>query len=95
MLSKVDTLVYPYVLWSLVAGFVASCDGAGRRNNPVTLGEVFSLLWQPRQEFWFLYALFFVYLYACLLYAVLPAKLRWTLLVAAVVFYFCRGPVQA
>jgi fucose 4-O-acetylase-like acetyltransferase len=93
MLSKVDTLVYPYVLWSLLQGLLQVAMSQ-HVNSPVTLGEVFSLLWQPRQEFWFLYALFFVYLYACVLYAVLPPKLRWTLLVAAVVFYFLRGPVR-
>jgi len=93
MLSKVDTLVYPYVLWSLLQGLLQVAMSQ-HVNNPVTLGEVFSLLWQPRQEFWFLYALFFVYLYACVLYAVLPTKLRWILLIAAVVFYFYRGPVR-
>src|SRR3569833_2249565 len=63
-------------------------------NHPVPLGEVFSLLWHPRQEFWFLYALFVVYVYVCLLYAVLPARLRWILLAGAVVFYFLRGPIR-
>ncbi|MBS0419146.1 MAG: acyltransferase [Proteobacteria bacterium] len=92
MLSKVDTLVYPYVLWSLLQGFLQVAMSQ-HINNPVTLGEVFSLLWHPRQEFWFLYALFFVYLIACLLYAVLPPQRRWMLLVAAVVFYFFRAGV--
>lgn len=93
MLSKVDTLVYPYVLWSLLQGLLQVAMSQ-HVNNPVTLSEVLSLLWHPRQEFWFLYALFFVYLYACLLYAVLPVKLRWIALLAAAVFYFCRGPVR-
>jgi fucose 4-O-acetylase-like acetyltransferase len=93
MLSKVDTLVYPYVLWSLIQGLLQVAMSQ-HVNDPVTLGEVFSLLWHPRQEFWFLYALFFVYLYVCLLYAVLPTRLRWILLVAAVVFYFLRGPIR-
>jgi fucose 4-O-acetylase-like acetyltransferase len=93
MLSKVDTLVYPYVLWSLLQGLLQVAMSQ-HVNNPVTLGDVFSLLWHPRQEFWFLYALFFVYLYVCLLYAALPTRLRWTLLIAAVAFYFLRGPVR-
>ena len=93
LLSKVDTLVYPYVLWSLLQGLLQVAMSQ-HVNNPVTLGEVFSLLWHPRQEFWFLYALFFVYLYVCLLYLVLPSRLRWILLVAAVVFYFLRGPIR-
>ncbi len=67
MLNKVDTLVYPYVLWSLLQGFLQVAMSQ-HINNPVTIGEVLSLLWQPRQEFWFLYALFFTYLFACILY---------------------------
>jgi fucose 4-O-acetylase-like acetyltransferase len=90
--NKVDTLVYPYVLWSLLQGFLQVALSQ-HVNHPVTAGEVLSLLWQPRQEFWFLYALFFVYLIACLLYALLPARHRWVLLVAAALLYFLRTSV--
>jgi fucose 4-O-acetylase-like acetyltransferase len=89
MLNKVDTLVYPYLLWSLLQGFTQVALSQ-HVNNPVTPAEVLSLLWHPRQEFWFLYALFFTYLIACLLYFFVPARQRWLLLLGAAVLYFLR-----
>jgi len=89
MLNKVDTLVYPYVLWSLLQGFTQVVF-SHHVNNPVTAGEVLSLWWHPRQEFWFLYALFFTYLIACVAYFFVPARLRWTLLLGALGLYFLR-----
>jgi fucose 4-O-acetylase-like acetyltransferase len=90
--SKVDTLVYPYILWSLLQGFLQVAL-SHHVNHPVSAGEVLSLLWQPRQEFWFLYALFFVYVIACVLYALLPARYRWTLLLGALLLYFLRTKI--
>lgn len=61
--NKVETLVYPYLLWSLLQG---GMEVALSRftNGAATLAEVGSLLWHPRTQFWFLYALFFVTLTA-------------------------------
>jgi fucose 4-O-acetylase-like acetyltransferase len=87
--NKVDTLVYPYILWSLLQGFLQVAL-SHHVNNPVTAGEVLSLLWHPRQEFWFLYALFFTYLIACVLYVLVPARQRRLLLLAALLLYFVR-----
>jgi fucose 4-O-acetylase-like acetyltransferase len=92
MLNKVDTLVYPYLLWSLLQGFTQVALSQ-HVNNPVTAGEVLSLLWHPRQEFWFLYALFFTYLIACVLYFFVPARQRWMLLLGAVALYFLRTDI--
>jgi fucose 4-O-acetylase-like acetyltransferase len=93
MLNKVDTLVYPYVLWSLLQGFIQVAMSQ-HINNPVTSGEVLSLLWHPRQEFWFLYALFFTYLFACILYFLVPPAWRRALLLGAVVLYVFRSSVS-
>jgi fucose 4-O-acetylase-like acetyltransferase len=93
MRSKIDTLVYPYVLWSLLQGLIQVAMSR-HINNPVTLGEVASLLWHPRQEFWFLYALFFTYLFACILYFLVPARHRWVLLLGAIVLYVFRSSMS-
>jgi fucose 4-O-acetylase-like acetyltransferase len=58
--SKVDTIVYPYVLWSLLQGGVEFVLSAHTNGN-VSLGEVLSLFTSPRAQFWFLYALFLVF----------------------------------
>jgi fucose 4-O-acetylase-like acetyltransferase len=90
--NKVDTLVYPYILWSLLQGFLQVALSR-HVNNPVTAGEVLSLLWHPRQEFWFLYALFFTYLIACVAYLLVAARWRWVLLLAALALYFARTAI--
>jgi fucose 4-O-acetylase-like acetyltransferase len=66
-LGKVDTVFYPYVIWSLLQGFIEV--GLSRfTNGHTTVSEVLSLLWQPRAQFWFLYALLVIFVIAGLLY---------------------------
>lgn len=65
--SKVGTILYPYAVWSLLQGLV-EFTLASHTNGDVTMGQIFSLLWQPRAHFWFLYVLFGVFLLAALLY---------------------------
>lgn len=87
--SKVDSIVYPYLLWSLLQGGIEVVLGRWT-NGSVTLADVLSL-WQPRMQFWFLYALFFVTVLAVLVYRRLPpAALGWVALAGAGVF-LARG----
>ncbi len=64
--NKMDTILYPYILWSLIQG-VTEVWLSRYTTGQVTLTEVLSL-WDPRAQFWFLYALFLVILTAILLY---------------------------
>jgi fucose 4-O-acetylase-like acetyltransferase len=57
--SKVATLVWPYVIWSLLQGSVQVAFG-GATNTDLSAGDVLAL-WDPILHFWFLYALFFVF----------------------------------
>lgn len=85
--TKVDTLLYPYVLWSLLQGGVELAMSR-YTNHHTTLLEVLSL-WQPRQQFWFLYGLFFMFAVACGAYALTPRRWRWLpIALAAVAFLF-------
>ena len=54
--SKIDTIVYPYLLWSLLQGTI-EVYLSNYTNGSVSFSEVFSLLWSPRAHFWFLFAL--------------------------------------
>jgi fucose 4-O-acetylase-like acetyltransferase len=65
--SKIDTIVYPYILWSLIQGLTEATLSA-YTNGTVTYAEVFVLLWQPRQQFWFLYALVLIFLFSAIIY---------------------------
>ncbi len=64
--NKVDTILYPYILWSLIQGLIEVWLSRYTTGD-VSLGEVLSL-WDPRAQFWFLYALFLVILAALLVY---------------------------
>ncbi|MGP2698675.1 acyltransferase family protein, partial [Serratia marcescens] len=82
LISKIDTIVYPYVVWSLLQGMVEVLLSR-YTNNPSSLGDVLSLFTHPRAQFWFLYALFMVFVLATLLYS--KEKYRYLLPVLIVI----------
>ncbi|WP_051305943.1 acyltransferase family protein [Desulfogranum mediterraneum] len=61
--SKIDTIVYPYLLWSLIQGFIEVILSS-YTNGSTSYSEVLSLFWKPRAQFWFLYALFVCFITA-------------------------------
>ena len=77
LVEKLRTVAWPYLVWSVLQGLteVLLASATNATNGKVTLAEVASLLWQPRAQFWFLYALFFMSLAALPFYRFLSA--RW------------------
>lgn len=55
--SKVRTIVYPYLLWSVLQGGVQIAMASRGTNHPFTFGDLLSIGWRPFAQFWFLYAL--------------------------------------
>ncbi len=88
--SKVDTIVYPYIVWSLIQGL---CEVLLSKytNGNVTVSEVFALAWQPRAQFWFLYALFVVFTVCALLYVRLEKRLYVALLLLFALLYVFKS----
>jgi fucose 4-O-acetylase-like acetyltransferase len=87
--GKLSTVVYPYILWSLLQGLLEVAVSA-HTNGSVTLDQVLSLLWWPRAQFWFLYILFGAFVLAAVLYRqTTPA---WTTMVLglAIAYYLTR-----
>ncbi|MBU0813227.1 MAG: acyltransferase [Gammaproteobacteria bacterium] len=68
IINKVDTIIYLFIVWSLLQGLIEVVL-SNYTNGDVTLGQVFSLLWSPRAQFWFLYALFLVFVVCSFVYA--------------------------
>lgn len=56
--SKLHTIAYPYVLWSLVQGGVLVAL-SGVTNGSASLSDLAQIGWRPMGQFWFLYVLFF------------------------------------
>jgi fucose 4-O-acetylase-like acetyltransferase len=89
--SKIDTIVYPYIVWSILQGLIEVYLSKYTNGN-VTFQEVFALLWSPRAHFWFLYALFFVFLVCTVIYSIPSSrKLSLPVFAVAVALYLFPG----
>lgn len=92
VLSKVDTILYPYVVWSLIQGGI-EVFLSQHANGSVTSSEVLALWWQPRAQFWFLYALFFVFAFASLTYWAFSTRRHLLIFGVSVVLYLFPPPL--
>jgi len=82
--SKIDTVFYPYVAWSILQGCI-EIFMSDYTNGNVSYSEVFALLWAPRAQFWFLYALFVVFVAASAIYSIVSKRF------SALVFLFATS----
>lgn len=55
--NKLLTILYPYVVWSLIQGSIMTLL-SGLTNTGKSWNELLEIGWQPISPFWFLYALF-------------------------------------
>jgi fucose 4-O-acetylase-like acetyltransferase len=88
--SKLDTILYPYILWSLVQGSI-EVAASQYTNHRTSLESVLSLLWSPRQQFWFLYVLFIEFLLGCLVCALLPRRWHFAVVILAAAAFVFRS----
>jgi len=93
IVNKVDTIVYPFIVWSLLQGLVEVVL-SNYTNGEVTLGQVFSLLWSPRAQFWFLYALFLVFVVCSFVYAKADRRYFLPILLGFGAFYVLKQNVD-
>jgi fucose 4-O-acetylase-like acetyltransferase len=88
--SKIDTIVYPYVLWSVLQGCMEVAL-SNYTNGNVRFGDVLALFWEPRAQFWFLYALFLVFFVCDVFLSIFSLKSSYALFLIAVVLYLIQG----
>ena len=84
--SKIDTIFYPYVIWSIFQGGLEVLL-SGYTNGDLGLRDVLSLLWSPRAQFWFLYALFFIFVFSTIIYSVMAKRFSIVLFFVSLVLY--------
>ncbi|MBV1950885.1 MAG: acyltransferase [Cycloclasticus sp.] len=89
--SKLATIAYPYILWSLIQGGL-SYSLQGITNFKTTVTDVLSLLWLPHDQFWFLYALFVVFVFYTLAYSLFQNVL--VLFVLSLFLYIFKGDLR-
>ncbi|MBN3825763.1 acyltransferase [Burkholderia sp. Ac-20384] len=71
--AKVRTIVYPYLLWSILQGGAQIAMASHGTNHPFTIGDLLAIGWRPFAQFWFLYALMLCMIGAWLLARWVPA----------------------
>jgi fucose 4-O-acetylase-like acetyltransferase len=84
--SKVDTIIYPYILWSLLQGGVEVVLSSYTNGN-VSVGDVLSLFTSPRAQFWFLYALFLVFVISLFVMRLAGVRALSVLFIISIVLY--------
>lgn len=65
--KKLETIAYPYALWSVMQGLIAVVLSRFT-NSKTDITSVFSFPFEPIAQFWFLYALFMIFMVACIIY---------------------------
>jgi fucose 4-O-acetylase-like acetyltransferase len=85
VLNRVDTVLYPYVVWSLLQGFIEVMLGP-YTNGTVSVTQVLDLA-EPRAHFWYLFTLFLLTLVCTVIYLRLQPRFHGLVVaVAAVIF---------
>ncbi|KXJ49252.1 MAG: hypothetical protein AXW17_11400, partial [Colwellia sp. Phe_37] len=91
VLSKLGTIMYPYILWSFIQGGIAY-SLQSMTNFKTTVVDVLSLFWLPQDQFWFLYALFVIFIFYTLAYSLLQSV--FTLSALALFLYIFKGDLR-
>ncbi|RJT47049.1 acyltransferase family protein [Rahnella woolbedingensis] len=65
--KKIATIAYPYVIWSVIQGSIGVLL-SNFTNKKTDFMSVLAFPYQPTGQFWFLYALFMIFIVSCLIY---------------------------
>ena len=60
-MNKAAVIAYPYFLWSLLEGSI-QVFASRFTNNHLSISSVLKIVYQPIDQFWFLYAIFLMYM---------------------------------
>ncbi|WNF10277.1 acyltransferase [Stenotrophomonas geniculata] len=88
--TKIDTILYPFIVWSIIQGGI-EVSLSNYTNGSLAWRDVFQMFWQPRAQFWFLYALFFVFALALIIYKSQSSRSILTVLAISSAAYILQG----
>ena len=88
--NKLDALIYPFLIWSLIDGGLGVVLSEFTNRN-TTWADVFSMFWMPRGQFWFLYTLFLIFSLSILVFAKLPRRYHLLILVATGLLFISKS----
>jgi fucose 4-O-acetylase-like acetyltransferase len=90
VLGKLDTIFYPYLLWSILQG-VLEFAMDDYTNRDISYGDLVSILWSPRAQFWYLYALLMIFVLATAIFSVTSKKSVFVVFLIAALAYACNS----
>lgn len=83
--NKIDTILYPYVLWTLIQGGL-NVSLSSFTNNHKALEQVLTF-WEPYAQFWFLYTLFLLFLLSSVYFSAVSQRHTLPLFIASALLY--------
>lgn len=84
--SKVDTLVYPFLVWTLLQGSLQTALSRWT-NGTFSVGDFVSVAWGPKMQLWYLYSLFLMFAISAATYSLFKARAGLALLGIALCGY--------
>ena len=92
LFSKIDTIFYPYVLWSLIQGGIQVGLSTVTNGNKSFL-DVLNI-WEPQAQFWFLYSLFFIFCTCTIIFKLAQKKSPSILLSVCILAYLVKEQIN-
>ncbi len=86
--NKMATIVYPFVIWSAIQ-IIIEATLANYTNNDENFGHLLTMLLYPKSQFWFLQALFLMFVSYAFLFSIFKHRAIWiTTLLSLCLFIF-------
>lgn len=85
-LSKVKTIAYPYLIWSLIQGIIAAYVSPYANNTFAITDIPFRILFLPIAQFWFLYTLFICHIVFSLMQKVIKLNNYFIFFISVVMY---------
>ena len=92
--KKIDTVLYPYLLWSIIQG-TTEASLSSYTNSTISYTDVFTLLWAPRAHFWFLYTLFMIFVISSFFFSVFPKKFALYICLFSTIVYIFSNEIRS
>lgn len=74
--NKTATIIYPFVIWSAIQ-IIIEASLANYTNNDESFSHLLTMFLYPKSQFWFLHALFLMFVFNALLFTMLKQWAVW------------------
>ena len=89
LLDKLYVIAYPYFLWSLIQMAIQALASRYTTTNHISLANIWQIIYQPYQQFWFFYTLFAILIVYGILHKLKLSPIFF--LIFAVLLYCLHG----